>query len=241
MEATHRVLIRNLREHSRLTREDLDEIGSLSYSIRQLEADEDCICQGDVPKVAALVVSGMAARCHLLGNGRRQYLSFHMSGDLPDAQGLFVTHMDHALCALGPAAFASIPHSEMIKALVRRPAFGFAVWRETLIDAAIFREAIANNSARGARARMAHLFCELFYRARAFGLTNGNSVTLPISLGKLGESLGMAIATVNRSLQTLRASQALEFRDGELIVKDWRQLQRLGEFDPNYLQSKRIP
>jgi hypothetical protein len=66
-------------------------------------------------------------------------------------------------------------------------------------------------------------------------------VTLPISLGQLGETLGMAIATVNRSLQTLRASQALEFRDGELIVKDWRQLQRLGEFDPNYLQSKRIP
>ena len=56
MEATHRVLIRNLREHSRLTREDLDEIGSLTYSIRQLEADEDFICQGDVPKVAALVV-----------------------------------------------------------------------------------------------------------------------------------------------------------------------------------------
>jgi CRP-like cAMP-binding protein len=86
-----------------------------------LEADEDFISQGDVPKVAALVVSGMAARYHLLGNGRRQYLSFHMSGDLPDAQGLFVTHMDHALCALGPAAIASIPHSEMIKAFVRRP------------------------------------------------------------------------------------------------------------------------
>jgi CRP-like cAMP-binding protein len=96
-------------------------------------------------------------------------------------------------------------------------------------------------SARGARTRMAHLFCELFYRARTSGLNNGNSLALPISLAQLGETLGMAIATVNRSLQTLRASQALEFRDGELIVKDWRRLKRLGEFDPNYLHSKRIP
>jgi len=233
--------MRNLREHSRLSSEDVAEISSLTYSIRRLEPNEDFICQGDVPKVSALVVSGMAARYHLLGNGRRQYLSFHMSGDLPDAQALFITHMDHALCAIGAATIASIPHSEMIKSFLRRPAFGFAIWRETLIDAAILREAITNNSARDVRTRMAHLFCELFYRAGASGRKNGNSLAFPISLAQLGETLGIAIATVNRTLQTLRASQAMEFRDGELIVKDWRRLQRLGEFNPDYLHVKPVP
>jgi hypothetical protein len=33
----------------------------------------------------------------------------------------------------------------------------------------------------------------------------------------------------------------MDFRDGKLIVKDWPRLQRLGEFDPDYLHSKRIP
>jgi len=47
---------------------------------------------------------------------------------------------------------------------------------------------------------------------------------LPISLAQLGETLGMAIATVNRTLQELRASGLMDFRDGELIVLKWGEL-----------------
>src|SRR5512142_2506144 len=78
-------------------------------------------------------------------------------------------------------AFSINPHKQLLTAFSRRPSVGFAIWRETLIDVAIFREAITNNSARTMPARMAHLFCELFYRARASGLTKGNSFTAPMS------------------------------------------------------------
>ncbi|HEY0328287.1 MAG TPA: hypothetical protein VGC77_04235 [Rhodopseudomonas sp.] len=54
-----------------------------------------------------------------------------------------------------PALIASIPHNELRAAFHRRPPIGFALWRETLIDAAIFREAITDNSARTMPARMA--------------------------------------------------------------------------------------
>lgn len=47
-------------------------------------------------------MSGMVARYHLLRNGRRQYLSFHIAGDMPDSQALFIDKMDHAVCAIGP-------------------------------------------------------------------------------------------------------------------------------------------
>ena len=86
---------------------------------------------------------------------------------MPDAQGLFIDQMDHAVCAMDRAVVAFIPHRDLVKSFKARPQLSFAVWRETLIDAAIFREAITNNSARPVRMRMAHLFCELFYRARA--------------------------------------------------------------------------
>src|SRR5436309_5540076 len=154
----------------------------------------------------------MVARYHLLDDGRRQYLSFHMSGDMPDAQALFVDKMDHAVCALGPALIAFIPHRQLLAAFNRRPSLGFAIWRETLIDAAIFREAITNNSARTMQARMSHLFCQLVYRARAAGLTDDYSLPLPVSLAQLGETLGMSIATVNRTLQQLRASRMADLR-----------------------------
>jgi CRP-like cAMP-binding protein len=165
----HRILIRKLKEHSRLFSEDMAEISLLSHTVSELESNEDLIRQGDDPSVSAVVMSGMVARYHLLPNGRRQYISFHMAGDMPDSQALFVDKMDHAVCGIGPAIIASIPHKELMVAFIRRPSLGFAIWRETLIEAAIFREAITNNSARTMRARMGHLFCELMYRARARG------------------------------------------------------------------------
>ncbi|MDA9422060.1 MULTISPECIES: Crp/Fnr family transcriptional regulator [Bradyrhizobium] len=239
MEKAHDVLIRNLCGHTALTAEDIAEIRTLTFTVRDFLPNEDFIRQGDRPEHSALVVSGMVARYHLLGSGRRQYLAFHLTGDLPDAQGLFIDQMDHGLSALGPASVAFIPHRELFIAFRRRPTFSLAVWRETLRDAAIFREAITNNSARPMQARMAHLFCELFYRAREAGLVRGNRCRVPISLAQLGETLGMAIATVNRTLAELRRSGAMDLRDGELIVLKWRELRQLGDFSPIYLHLKR--
>lgn len=241
MELAHTTLIRNLREHSRLTDEDVDQITKLSSVVRQYEPDEDLIRQGDTPKAAALVLSGMVGRYHLLGDGRRQYLSFHIVGDMPDAQGLFIDQMDHAVCAMGRSVIAFIPHSDIVRAFKVRPSLGFAIWRETLIDAAIFREAVTNNSARSVLARMAHLFCELYYRARVSGVVRQSSLALPLSLVQLGEALGMAIATVNRTLLQLRASGSADFRDGTLTVKNWEKLAEIGEFDPRYLHVKKMP
>ena len=207
---------------------------------RQYQPNEDLIRQGDTPKAAALVLSGTVGRYHLLADGRRQYLSFHIVGDMPDAQGLFIERMDHAVCAMDHAAIAFIPHVDIVRALKARPPVGFAIWRETLIDAAIFREAITNNSARPVLARMAHLFCELFYRARASGLAQENRLALPLSLVQLGDALGMAIATVNRTLQRLRATGSVDFRDGVLVVKNWEKLGRVGQFDPLYLHLRKV-
>lgn len=233
------VLTRKLKEHSRLGAEDVAEISRFSHQTRQLAANEDFIRQGDRPDVAALVTSGMVARYHLLQDGRRQYLSFHIRGDLPDAQSLFLDRMDHAVCAISTAELVLIPHAQIRKAFERRPTVGFAIWRETLIDAAIFREAITNNSGRSMRARMAHLFCEIFYRARTSGLIDGNTCDLPLSQTQIGETLGMAIATVNRTLQALRRARLIEFRGGRLTVKDWPRLAASGDFDPHYLHLKR--
>jgi CRP-like cAMP-binding protein len=231
-------LIRKLKEHSRLSAEDLAAINALSHTVQELKSNEDLIRQGDDPDVSAVVVSGMVARYHLLPNGVRQYLSFHMAGDMPDSQALFVDKMDHAVCGIGAALIASIPHKELLAAFRRCPSVGFAIWRETLIDAAIFREAITNNSARTMPARMGHLFCELFYRARASGLTEGSTFAAPISLVQLGETLGMSIATVNRTLQDLRESRTVDFQRGILQVKDWKGLVEIGQFYPGYLHQK---
>ncbi|WP_315713303.1 MULTISPECIES: Crp/Fnr family transcriptional regulator [unclassified Bradyrhizobium] len=236
-----RIVTNKLREHSKLSGEDIAEIRNFSSALRELTDQEDLIRQGDEPDRSVVVISGWVARYHLLSGGQRQYLSFHMPGDWPDAQSIFLDCMDHAVCAIGPAVVASVAHKELTRAISRRPTLGFAIWRETLIDASIFREAITNNSARSKPARMAHMFCELFYRARALGHVRHDQLQLPVSLVQLGEALGIAIATVNRTLVELRASRAVDFRSGLLTVHDWTRLCAIGEFDPSYLHLKKQP
>jgi CRP-like cAMP-binding protein len=239
MQLEHDIITAKLCRHSPLDEQDIAVLRTLPVQSRKLRSGEDFIRQGDKPKVSALVISGMVARYHVLRGGRRQYLSFHMAGDLPDAQTLFIERMDHAVCAIGPASIALIPHAKICSMFELRPQVGFAIWRETLIDAAIFREAITNNSSRPALARLAHLFCELYYRARVAGLAKPGSCHLPFHQGQIGEALAMSIVTVNRTMQELRRTGAMEFRNGVLTVFDWKKLAEAGEFDANYLNLKK--
>jgi CRP-like cAMP-binding protein len=234
------VLIRKLKEHTRLSPEDVAALQTLTHTNRELASGEDVVRQGDKPKIAALVVKGMVGRYHTRPSGVRQYISFHISGDMPDSQSLFLDQMDHSVCAVGSGAMVSLfPHQEILRMFETRPPVGYAFWRETLIDAAIFREAITNNSSRPVRVRIAHFMCEQFYRARAAGLGTENTCWLPLSQMQLGETLGISVVTANRALQALRRTGAMEFRDSALTVKNWEKLMSLGEFDPRYLHLTR--
>jgi CRP-like cAMP-binding protein len=235
----HDILIRKLKEHTRLSREDVAILSGLSAVERSFAANEDIVRQGDRPNMSVIVISGMVARYHTRPGGMRQYLSFHIAGDMPDAQALFIDRMDHAVCAVGGASVALVPHREIMRMFEGRPSAGYALWRETLIDAAIFREAITNNSSRPVRARLAHFFCEQYYRARAAAVADGNTCRLPISQIQIGETVGISVVTANRALQALRRTGAMEFSGGTLRVRDWDKLCTIGEFDPSYLHLSR--
>lgn len=235
MSSVHDALVRKIREHTSLSRDDLEAIRKLTFVNRTLASGEDIVRQGDRPRVSVVVVRGMMARYHTRTGGGRQYLSFHIAGDLPDAQALFLDVMDHAVCAIGEAEVALVAHKDIFDLFERRLSIGYAFWRETLIDAAIFREAITNNSSRPVRTRIAHFFCEQYYRAQAAGLADDDSCPLPLSQIQLGETLGISVVTANRGLQALRRTGTAEFRDGMLIVRNWKKLMQIGEFSPSYL------
>lgn len=236
----HAILRRKLQAHSALDADDAAALNRLPYEGRQLAAGEDAVCQGDRPDSAILVVEGMVGRYRTLVDGRRQFISFHITGDLPDAQALFIAEMDHSICALGAAVIVTIPHEALLTLFVRRPAVGLALWRETLIDSAIFRSTIVNNSARAPLARAAHFFCEQYYRARARLGRRGEigTCSLPLSQSQLGDTLGMSIVTVNRTVQHLRRTGTMEWSDGALQVKNWAKLAAIAEFDPSYLHVR---
>ena len=241
MDAVHDVLTRKLKEHTALSPAEISALRSLPARPRIAAAGEDIVRQGDKPNASVVVLEGMVGRYHTLGSGRRQYLSFHITGDMPDAQALFIERMDHALCAIGEATIALVRHSKLLDLFERIPSIGFAIWRETLIDAAIFREAITNNGSREIAVRLAHFLCEQFYRARAAGVAESNSCALPLNQTQIAEALGSSLTTINRSMQALRKKGWVELKGSRLFIRNWSRLAGFGDFNPSYLHLRRPP
>ncbi|MEJ0076417.1 MAG: Crp/Fnr family transcriptional regulator [Alphaproteobacteria bacterium] len=234
------LLLAKVKEHGTLTAADENAICAIRAHTRALAAGEDVVSQGDRPDVAVFVLSGMLARYHTLPSGDRQYLSFHIKGDLPDVQGLLLSVLDHSLCALDQAEIAVLPHDPLVALCARRPGVAFAFWRLTLVDAAIFRQAITNNGIRSHVTRLAHLFCELYFRAREAGLVEDRSCSVPLTQNEVGQALGMSHISVNRAMQKLRKERLADLRSGQLQILNWDGLTRVAGFDPIYLHIDKI-
>jgi len=153
-------------------------------------------------------------------------------------QSLFIDVMDHSLTALVPTTVLAIRHEIMRGIIEGYPRIAHLLWRETLIDAAVYREWIVMRD-RPAYPRIAHLFCELFLRMQAIGLTNGNACELPLTQSQMGDALGLSNVHVNRTLQELRAEGLIVLEGGTLTILDWDGLKEAGEFDPLYLHLRR--
>jgi CRP-like cAMP-binding protein len=239
MAAWHEILLKKLDEHSRLSGPDIEGVRTLPNTQKLVWPQDDIVRQGDKPNASIVVMQGMLARYHTLRGGGRQYLSLHIAGDMPDAQTLFLESMDHSVCALSESVVAIVPHRAIISLFEKRPAVGMAIWRETLVDAAIFRAAITNNSARPLLMRLAHFFCEQYYRARVGGMTTSGSCSLPLTQTQIGETLGASLPSVSRALQRLRKTRSMDLRGGQLHIRNWDRLVELGDFDPSYLHLRR--
>ena len=228
-------LIRRLESIAELSDDDRAALAELPLVPRTVAADVDILREGDRPSECCLIIEGFVARYQTTEEGARQILSFHIPGEMPDLQSLYLRVIDDNLGTLVPTRAAFIPHHALLELFEARPNLASLFWRKTLIDAAIFRRWILNLGRREAYGRMAHLFCELFVRLKAVGLADDHTIELPVTQAELGEALGLSTVHVNRSLQALRADGLVTLRGGRLTIGDWESLVSAAEFDEVYL------
>jgi CRP-like cAMP-binding protein len=106
-------------------------------------------------------------------------ISIHIPGEFVDLQNFLLEESDHNVQSLGRSEVAIIPKQALGDLVAAREQVACPLWRETLIDASIFREWVVNVGRRSAAARIAHLLCELALRLRAAGLCPANSCDFP--------------------------------------------------------------
>ncbi|MHC1943451.1 Crp/Fnr family transcriptional regulator [Bradyrhizobium sp. UFLA06-06] len=225
------MMVRKLRSHSELPDEDVEALRAIIAPVKHMSGNAHIVREGELSTQCCVLMSGFAYRSKVSENGKRQILSFHIAGDMPDLQGLAIKRMDHDLITLSKATVGFINHDRLEQTLSTRPVLTRALWRETLTDSARFRQWIVNLGTRDAAGRMAYLLAELRQRLAAMGLVANEQFDFPITQSKLADALGLSVVHVNRILQAFRASGVLDFKRHIVTLRDLEKIVELGGFD----------
>lgn len=215
-----------------------DELGafqSLPMRSQQLKAGASVVTEGQLISECCVLVSGYACRHKVAKDGGRQIVSFHVAGDVLDVQHLWLENADHNVQVITDADVAFVPVRALRQLVEERPDIGVALWRDSLLDASVFREWVLNVGRRDARTRIAHMLCEFVARSEAAGLGTPNEQVIPMTQEYIGDATGLTSVHVNRMLRTLREEGALQGTGRGLQVADWHKLSRIAGFQPDYL------
>lgn len=226
-------------ERSKMLPDDAREaLLALPYRRRSIEAYRDFVREGDRTQECCLVESGLVSRYKTLRNGARQILSFHIPGDLVDLQAALMAVSDHGIRSHVPTELALIEQDALLDLSARYPALGRALWFDTLLDAAIFREWMVNVGRRNAKQRTAHLLLELYYRLEQIGEVDGDSFQMPVSQADLSDALGISPVHLNRTLQWLRSERMIRTISRTVVIDDLERLIAVAGFSANYLHPE---
>jgi CRP-like cAMP-binding protein len=234
----HGRLLRRLAAIVELGADEQRDIAQLPLAVRNLAPGAVVAAEGQEPTQCCLVLDGFLYRHKQAADSRRQIMSFHVPGDLPDLQTIHLERIDHTLSALGPAIIALIPHAALKQAMARSPALTHVFWRESLIDAASFREWVISLGQRDALARIAHIICEIALRLRAVGLARDFVFPAPWTQLDLADAAGISAVHTNRVVQELRRLDLLDWDSRQIRIHDWKGLQQAGDFRPDYLHLR---
>lgn len=226
--------VRRLMLRSPLGEEEVEALLALPAQPRNLPAHRDFVNRGEDVDHACLIVEGLAGRFAQLQDGRRQTVALYIAGDMADLHSLMLPKAPSALSALVDTRILKVPHVALRAAAARYPAIAEALWRDCVADSNIIAQWLVNLGRRDARARLAHLLCEMAIRTSGNGRAAA-AYAFPITQDQLADTLGLTSVHVNRTLKALREEGLVRMTRREVMIDDWDALRSAAEFDPAYL------
>ncbi len=230
-------LLRRMALVYHLTEAEKAAVAELPFKAVTFGPHVNIVKDGQIAMQSCVIVSGITCWSKVTTAGKRQISSVAFSGDMPDLHGLHLKPLDSNLSTITSCRLGFVSHSALEALFKHQPNIAVAMWRLTLIDAAVFREWVTNVGSRPAYTRLAHLFCEVFLRAQSIRVGDDRTCSFPLTQTEIGECTGLSTVHINRNIQQLRADRLISLEAGVLTVLDWGRLQRAGDFDAVYLHQ----
>jgi CRP-like cAMP-binding protein len=237
----HEAVARLVRRWGRavnFSNEDRAAIHSLPFTRRTFARSAYLVREGEPTANCTLIVRGFLFRQKLLPDGARQIVAIHIPGEFADLQNGLLQIADHNLQSLTASEVLIVPKASLEELMEKSPATARATLIDTLIDSSIFREWVVNVGRRDARARIAHLLCEMMARLRASDAADGEMCDFPLTQEQIADATGLTAVHTNRVLQGLRRDGLIRLESGRLTILDWDNISEVADFNERYLHHE---
>jgi CRP-like cAMP-binding protein len=232
-------MVRRLESRAPLAEADRAAVRALPLAYRRFEPASYLVREGEEARHCTILLSGFAYRHKVTGHGERQILSVHMAGEFLDLQNSLLGVADHNVQALTRCDVATVPVPALRELAETRPLVGRALWIETLIEAAIYREWLVNVGRRDSLSRLAHLLCEFALRLDEAGLSEERAYEMPMTQEQIADATGLTPVHVNRVLKELGRLGLIARDKRAVTILDWPALQQVGDFNTRYLHREK--
>ncbi len=230
-----RMLILQLERFGKLEPEEKLALNGVTLQPRRLPALSDFSREAEQDGRSIVLLTGVACRYVTLPGGQRQILAYLLPGDFCDRYAGDRVLADHAIGSLSGVQIVSVLRDDISRLKQSFPRIARALELSRSVEQATLRQWLSSLGNRNALERTAHLLCELFVRLRALGLAQGRTCVLPLRQADLADALALSAVHLNRTLREIRRRKLAIFVRHQLGIWDWRALQAVCAFRPDYL------
>ena len=196
---------------------DAETLDALERSIASSVSDRarsELLTEGREIPSALLIVEGWAARMRILPDGRRQFLSFLLPGDLIGLCRHDRPISVSTVVAITPVTTCRAPDSGQHAGLAQAYALSAA------LDEAYLLAQITRLGRLSALERLADVMLELYERLVISGQVYKGAFDMPLTQEMLADVLGLTPVHVNRMVQQARHQGWLEWRARRVTISD---------------------
>jgi CRP-like cAMP-binding protein len=204
-----------------------------SLSLAQLEDQQRTYRRGAVvirenesPRELYIVRSGWLHASGVLGNGSRQILRFHFTGDILGLPLLAFADSPETVTAVADVVLSAFTREKLAQLIGDHPRLGALILGISVAERVALADRLASIGRTSARARVGSLICEIVSRMRRLGaISESGYVQLPLTQEDIGDATGLTSVHVNRMMRALVEDGIIERNGGnQLRLLDERRL-----------------
>lgn len=231
-------LIARISAYADLGDDDFSPLSSAPVERVQHNAGARIIAVGDQLTHVFVVSRGWAMRYRTLQDGQRQIVNLMLPGDCFDLQALIETPADHAVDAITSVQLSRMRRTDFLNSIRANGRLATAFWWASVQEESILREHIVRLGRRSGKERLAHLLLELQRRLHIAGLSNGDTISLPLTREVVADTLGLSPVHVSRSTSELKRMGLIRTSASNIELLQPKKLAELAQFDASYLHTR---